>query len=100
MLRSAAMIAVVSILIASAFAPASARFGYCSEPTPPWCHSVASTFDDKSSFNLCRSQMTDYVGDVDDYVDCLRDEQKDAIAESNKVVDKFNCYAKGNRFCL
>lgn len=101
MLRTAIVTAAVGLTIMALTARPSAGFGgYCTEPQPPWCVDQSSTFKDESSFSRCRSDVESYTRRVDNYVDCLSEEQRSAIQKSNKVVSRFNCMARGGSSCF
>ena len=100
MLRKTIVSAFIALTLAASTAtPTAAIGGFCMEPHKPYCVNSQSTYDNDYSFSSCRSQVQTYIRSVNSYVDCLRDEQRSAIAESNKVVDYFNCKAKGGNFC-
>lgn len=99
--RTLALAGAIALSILALSAPPSAGFGsYCSKPRPPWCIDQSSTYKDQFAFSGCRSDVQSYVSDVDRYVDCLSDEQRDAINTSNRVVKRFNCKASGQSYCL
>lgn len=84
-------------LLLMVMVPAQAQL-FCSEPTEPYC--IGPSMDDSDwSFSSCRSQVQNYLADVDRYRQCLIRRANDAIDEANRVVDRFNCYADGRSFC-
>ena len=91
-----AAIAVVTAA-ASAIEPARASM-FCSEPSKPY-RDGSGFFDDESEFERCKSEVESDVDDVKRYTECLSQAADDAIRESNDVVDKFNCRAKGGSVC-
>lgn len=78
--------------------PAEASM-YCPEPSEPVCIDSFGTFDNEFSFDQCRTDVENFVSDVEDYVDCLDQEQQMKIDEANRAIERFNCKAQGDNFC-
>lgn len=101
MLRTVVATAVIAATIAALTSRPSAAFGpFCSEPRKPFCVDYGNSFKDEDSFRSCRNDVESYTRAVDHYVDCLNDARSAAIKESNRVVDRFNCKARGGTICL
>jgi hypothetical protein len=90
-MRAYALAAAIGLLVVT---PRLAHaFGYCSEPQEPTCVQIWSD----SGFDLCKSQVQQYLGELDDWVQCISHEADD---RAKKIVDRFNCHAKGSSFCM
>jgi hypothetical protein len=72
---------------------------WCSEPIEPGCVRLLGISRDQFSFDLCRSEVERYLNEIRDYQRCLRDEIDQKSDEANRVVEEFNCYARGNDIC-
>jgi hypothetical protein len=72
---------------------------WCSEPTEPSCISMLGISRDQFSFDLCRSEVESYLDEIRYYQQCLRDEINEKTDEANRVVEEFNCYARGGSIC-
>ena len=91
-----------ALIVAVTLATPSRGYGItsiCIAPRPPYCTDTTRAFEDQMSFNSCKRDVEGYLSDVDRYVDCLRENQRNAISESKEVVNRFNCHARGERFC-
>ena len=95
--------AVIRLASIAAFVCLSTNFAmaymFCSEPSEPYCVDGSGYFDDKYSFESCKSDVESYVQDIADYVECLRVEQNEKIQKSNDIMEKFNCRAEGQSYC-
>lgn len=69
---------------------------YCSEPSEPYCLNGLTDFRDEWSFRRCKDEVEQYAKDMANWVEC---QQKEAIEKTNKVLEKFNCRARGDNFC-
>jgi hypothetical protein len=71
---------------------------WCTEPSKPWCLDVGQPD------SYCRYEVEAYVTKERDFRSCIVDEANTKIEESktrvNKVVDRWNCYARGEKFCF
>lgn len=79
--------------------PSSATAAYCSEPSEPYCVDGFGTYDSDFSFQSCRGDMDQFASETEDYIDCLRRAQQEAIDAYNESVERFNCHAGGSTFC-
>jgi hypothetical protein len=77
---------------------------YCSEPSEPSCIDMLGISRDQFSFDMCKSEVESYLADVDAYKNCLISEANSKIeetsSEASSVIDKFNCYARGESICF
>jgi hypothetical protein len=85
-------------LAVSASPPASGQM-LCTAPVEPFCINRFGTFDDDWSFRSCRRDVETYREEVRAYLSCLRLEEERIISEVNRVIERFNCRARGERFC-
>lgn len=104
-----ARLAIVAILFANAFPimiqnSAFAYYGSCSEPSKPSCVDYLSINHDKFSMDMCRADIDSYSRRIKEYIECIRSELEQESTEQtgklNKVVRRYNCYARGEKFCL
>jgi hypothetical protein len=88
--------ALLALAIVTSISPAGAQ--WCSEPSKPFCLDMGQTDD------WCRSEVEQFLAREKEFRDCLVDEANQRIEESKRrsklVVEKWNCYAKGNSFCF
>jgi len=73
---------------------------FCSEPSPPYCIDSYGTFDNDWSFRSCKSEVENYLANVERYLDCLDSEKLETSRKANEVVERFNCKARGDSFCF
>lgn len=77
---------------------ASVSAQWCTEPSKPSCLGLGSPDD------LCRIEVEKYLSREREFRDCLVDETNQRIEESKqrsrRVVEQWNCYAKGKAFCF
>lgn len=72
----------------------SSLYSYCSEPIEPSCISSSISF---KTFNMfCRSNVENYIQDLEEYSDCVL---KESYEKAKEALDKYNCYASGKDFC-
>ena len=72
----------------------------CYKPTIPMCvENYYGNFNSKSDFEMCKREVENYLGDLQDYIQCLEKEINEAIEEQNEVIKKFNCKARGDSYC-
>jgi hypothetical protein len=77
----------------------SLSIGLCLEPREPACLSISgsSIRESEFAFNSCKEEVRDFLKKLDEYQMCVADEVR---ATAKKTVEKFNCYASGQDFCL
>lgn len=92
------MLSATAILFGSVNASAQ-YFRRCSEPTTPFCIDSYGTFDDEWSFRRCRSEVEAFVSVVQEFISCTRRNQQEAAEEADRIVERFNCKARGETFC-
>ncbi|MEK7994371.1 MAG: hypothetical protein AAB403_11260 [Planctomycetota bacterium] len=76
--------------------PVSAQ--WCSEPSKPFCLGFGTPDD------MCRISVEQYLRQEKDFRQCVVDEANAKVEESrnraNRIVEQWNCYARGSSFCL
>jgi hypothetical protein len=87
-------LALISLVLSLA-SSAVAAWGFCSQPSAPFCATQYGTFDDTYDFDLCRREMQAYKSDVEDFLSCQRNENERAVQEYNDAVESFNRRARG-----
>lgn len=94
---------VISLTLILVFPGDGFAFSACFQPQRPICVNFPLTFERELSFKSCRQDVERFVKLTEDYNDCLRDEAEERMAEAakiaKKVIDQFNCRAKGESFC-
>ena len=93
MIRAALPLAVILV----SATPALAQL-FCTPPPEPSCIDTLSMSRDNFTFQMCRAEVEDYRRRVRQYIECLRDEQDQAIQRLNRVIDRFNACARSD-FC-
>lgn len=87
---------LLALALVTSISPASAQ--WCSEPSKPFCLDIGQPDD------WCRSEVEQFLAREKERRDCLVDEAYQRIDESKRrsklIVEKWNCYSKGNFFCL
>lgn len=82
---------------------ASSEYLYCNKPDEPYCVNSYGNFDEWS-FRQCRMEVEHYMREIEDFRECItREVQRldmEAVQEANETVDRFNCKARGESFCL
>lgn len=73
----------------------SFSYALCSKPDAPSCASDFGRFDDDTDFQSCKSEMENYKSEIEDFLDCLKRENEEAIEEYNDAVRSFNDRARG-----
>ena len=67
---------------------ASAQSYYCDRPSEPYIPSgYAADYD---QMERTRSEVDDYVDEMNDYLECLSSEHSDASSEADDVIDEWN----------
>lgn len=79
--------------------PAAATGYYCTEPREPSCISSYGGFDDEWEFNMCKTEVEQYLDDVSRFQTCLADWHGAIDNEANDVIESFNCKARGDNYC-
>ncbi len=95
-MRTYSAVAVFLLATTAAWRGADA-ISFCFEPTEPGCLSMKLGDWDDADFNLCRSEVERFLKALDDWQDCVA---RDAQVRAKKAVDRFNCYARAERYCL
>ncbi len=71
---------------------------WCSEPSKPFCLGFGPPDD------MCRFSVEQYVRQERDFRQCVVDEANMRVEESrtrsNKIIELWNCYAKGSTYCF
>jgi hypothetical protein len=89
----------LGLSLATVPAAASAAY-FCTEPRKPSCLDLTfGGFKSEWEFDNCRMEVEAYVDHVKEYADCLDMAKQDKVREAKKVIDRFNCIAKGGNFC-
>lgn len=82
---------------------ASSEYVLCTKPSEPYCVSSYGDFDEWS-FRQCRMEVEHYMRELKDFRECItREVQRldmEAVQEANETIDRFNCKARGESFCL
>jgi len=92
-----------------------AAFGsMCFEPTRPYCADSLGYSQSEYAFQSCRDEIERFSRNVNEYIQCKVDEAEseykkqlseikiEAVAkrgEASRAIQRFNCYAKGGKFC-
>jgi len=110
--RLATITAVLILLL-----PGKAFSGFgssCFEPSSPSCVSYMGMSDDEFTFQMCRDKVARFSNEVNEYIQCrlneaeseyneklsqIKTEAMSKKDEANRAIRRFNCYAKGERFC-
>lgn len=84
-------------------ASVSAEYLFCTKPSEPYCVGSYGDFDEWS-FQQCRDEVERYVKQVGSFRDCMADEVQrldaEAVRAADKTIERFNCKARGESFCL
>jgi hypothetical protein len=78
---------LASVTLALMVADAAA---YCSEPDAPYCASRFGPFEDEDEFNRCKREMESYRSDVEELLDCLRDESEDLKRQGDNAANEYD----------
>lgn len=88
--------ASLTLAFGVSISPAVAQ--WCSEPSKPFCLDLGQPDD------WCRSEVEQYLVREREFRECLVDDANRRMEESKRrarqTIEKWNCYAKGNSFCL
>jgi hypothetical protein len=96
--RRATLLAALATLIQVAAGSSASSQMYCDRPREPSCVGTLALFRDEFTFQICRDEMELFRRRMQEYVDCLRNEQDDVIGVLNKTIDQFNACAR-NPLC-
>jgi len=88
-----------ALIIALMLTNSASAYGRCYKPADPGCP-ILGKFEDRLSYDMCRSQMETYQSEVDDYLRCLKKDAAETLEEYNRSVKRFNCVARGETLCL
>ncbi len=105
--RSISRIAAAVVAVAALSFPFAAH-AFCSMQSEPMCLTLETPFKNSTSFQWCKNEMDRYEKALKDYKACVLEEameevrrkNDEAARKYNRAVDKFNCYARGERFCM
>jgi|SaaInlStandDraft_3_1057020.scaffolds.fasta_scaffold99143_1 hypothetical protein len=82
----------------------ASALSYCSEPREPSCLLMLGMNRDENQLDWCRSEIEGFVKSTDRYLECLEnqlvDQKSEHLKKANESIEKFNCYARGDDFCL
>ncbi len=81
------------LVAATAVVICGSAYGYCPQPTEPFCVDQRFTFEDEFRFRSCRGEMENYQAEVNGYLSCLKRASDSALNDYNAAVEKFNCRA-------
>jgi hypothetical protein len=84
------------IFLFAALSPANGQLYFCDRPREPSCIDTLAVLRDEVTFQSCRYDMEDFRRRVREYVECLHNEQDDAIRVLNKTKDRFNECARSH----
>jgi hypothetical protein len=90
-------IAAFMLCLAALLGVAKGAEAYCFEPSEPGCISFKVGDWSEGDFRLCKMEVEHYLSQLSNWQDCVVREAND---RADKVVDKFNCYAKGQSVCF
>ena len=76
---------------------AASAFGMCMEPQEAMCLRYKVGDWSERDFDLCRTEMKSYVDQLQRWQDCIVDEAND---KAKSAVNRFNCYARRENFCI
>lgn len=83
---------------------AYAYYGSCNEPSKPSCIDFLGINNDEFSMSMCRSEIEQYSRSIKSYIECIADELEQESSKQtrklNEVTKRYNCYARGEKFCL
>lgn len=68
-------------------------------PALPACLDNLMILRDQLSLSMCKTELSAYVDDMDQYSRCLAAENKEAIREGNEAIENYNCIARGSSVC-
>jgi len=71
----------------------------CHEPPRPFCQETDLAFQADWQFQMCRSEVENFRVQVQEFLDCQRRNEREAVEALNRVIEQFNCRARGQRFC-
>jgi hypothetical protein len=98
-MRSRGLLLLTLLLLACIASPAGAQV-LCSEPRKPICLDLNPSFNSETDFSLCRMEVEMFVKGNKEYVACLHAEIEAAAARTKKMIERFNCRARNESFCL
>ena len=75
------------------FVHPAAAIVFCAEPSEPTCLYMW----EPRNFKMCKFEVEAYLKRWDQYVDCQEDYAK---KQSNQMIDRFNCLARGESLCI
>jgi hypothetical protein len=71
----------------------------CHEPPRPFCQENDTDFQTDWRFQMCRSEIESFRIQVQEFLDCQRRNEREVVESLNRVIEQFNCRARGQRFC-
>jgi hypothetical protein len=79
--------AIVVAWLASILGPTSAQSYFCDRPSKPYIPSYST---DKYEMENAQSEVERYTRRMKDYVECLNNENSDAISEHKRTISNWN----------
>jgi len=70
----------------------------CWRPDPPHCIEMMRMGRDSFQFNMCRSEVTRFQQEVQEYLDCQRRNRESLLQDLDAVIARFNACAR-SEFC-
>jgi hypothetical protein len=61
----------------------------CSKPDAPSCATSYGKFDDQTDLEICKREMEEYRSDVEHFLDCQKQETREAVDEYKEAVETF-----------
>ncbi len=87
-----------TIVVGATLGAEPALAQWCFEPTKPYCLGFGTPDE------MCRFSVDQYVQQERAFRQCVVDEANAKVEESrtrvNRVIEQWNCYARGGTFCL
>lgn len=82
------LLPLVGCCLFSGWSPLANAFMFCSEPSEP---SVPSGYSaDEYQMERARREIEDYLGEVEDFKNCLLDAAREADNAAESIVDEWN----------
>jgi hypothetical protein len=73
---------------------------YCEPPiAPPSCVDDEQIYKKDGSLAACQKDIDAFIGSVFKYRSCLSEEIKQAVLNTNAVIDHFKCRSQGKANC-
>jgi hypothetical protein len=97
---TSALVGSVSVLLvlAAGLDPALAKV-YCSEPVLPFCVNRSGVFEDATAEERCKSEVEKFNDGMEEYVQCLGEQQREARERAEEIAARFECMSRGEENC-